>query len=68
MQRPPEIRAREYSLLVFSLALLVLVSPLRILWARDDSHWLLPFGIWFVVILLGAILGRGGAGRKRDEP
>ena len=55
MKRPSETRARELALLVFFLSLLLIASPLRLLWARDGTHWLVPFGLWLGVVLLGAL-------------
>jgi hypothetical protein len=55
MQRPSESRSRELSLLAFSIAMLLLASPLRLLWARDGTHWLVPFVLWFAVVALAAL-------------
>jgi len=55
---PPALRAREACLLVVGLALLVLVSPLRLLWAHDGSHWLVPFGLWLVILIFGGLATR----------
>jgi hypothetical protein len=44
--------------LVVGLALLVLVSPLRLLWAHDGSHWLVPFGLWLVILIFGGLATR----------
>lgn len=54
----PETRSKDLSALALGLALLLLASPLRLLWARDDSPWLLPFGLWAAVIFLGGLASR----------
>ncbi len=50
--------------LVFGAALLVLVSPLKLWWARPALGWMAPFILWLVLIVLGVWLNRS---RKRDE-
>ncbi len=63
MPRPAESRARELGVLAFAVSVLLLASPLRVLWARPDTHWLVPFGLW-----LGLVLLAGLAVRRRREP
>jgi hypothetical protein len=63
MQRPSESRARELSLLAFSVAMLLFASPLRLLWSRDGTHWLVPFFLWTSVVALAAF-----AAERRDAP
>jgi hypothetical protein len=40
---------------VFGLGLIVFASPGRTLWASSERHWLLPFVLWFALIVLGAL-------------
>jgi hypothetical protein len=39
-------------------ATLVLVSPLKVLWARPLLSWIAPFVLWGVIIACGAALAR----------
>ena len=64
-QSRSETRARELSLLAFGIAVLLVASPLRLLWARDGTHWLVPFGLWLGVVLLGALAAHR---REKDRP
>ena len=63
MPRPSETRARELGLLVFFLSILLIASPLRLLWERETTHWLVPFGLWLGIVLLGAL-----AAHRREAP
>ncbi|MBS2025586.1 MAG: hypothetical protein JST92_24575 [Deltaproteobacteria bacterium] len=49
-----EQRTKDLAVLALGCALVVLASPLRLLWMRDDSPWLLPFLVWGALIALGA--------------
>jgi hypothetical protein len=62
-----ETRARELSLLAFGVAVLLLASPLRLLWARDGTHWAIPFGLWLAVVVLGALAAHW-RDRRREDP
>jgi uncharacterized membrane protein len=62
-----ETRARELSLLAFGVAVLLLASPLRLLWARDGTHWVVPFGLWLGVVLLGALSAHWRDKRREDH-
>jgi uncharacterized membrane protein len=66
-QNRRETRARELSLLAFGIAVLLVASPLRLLWARDGTHWLVPFGLWLGVVLLGALAAHRRE-RKKGGP
>ncbi|MCB1877079.1 MAG: hypothetical protein KDH88_13980 [Chromatiales bacterium] len=44
--------------LLLLFALVLLASPVVQWWATDHSPWLLPFGIWGLIILLGAVVQR----------
>ncbi|HTE53905.1 MAG TPA: hypothetical protein VK698_23780 [Kofleriaceae bacterium] len=57
-------RSRALAWLGFGAAVLVLASPLKLLWARPVMGWMAPFLIWLALILLGAWLGRS---RGRDD-
>ena len=60
MSSRPDHRTRviEPALWVFGLAVLVFASRARMLWADGRHSWLWPFGLWALVILLGAIVNR----------
>lgn len=60
----PESRSKELLLLLLALSVLILASPLRALWARDDGSWLLPFVIWAGVTAAAALALRS----RRDPP
>lgn len=49
-------RARAASWLGFGGAALVLVSPLKLLWAQSGFGWLGLFAMWLVLICLSAWL------------
>lgn len=57
-------RSRALSWLGFGGALLLIVSPLKLLWARAGFGWMAPFAIWFGLIALSAWLSRH---RDRDD-
>ena len=57
----PSPRAR--AALVGTLAVLVLASPVRLLWAHTALGWLAPFVLWGAVLLLTAWVGRARGGR-----
>lgn len=46
---------KELAWLVFGGALVLLASPLRTLWARDDAPWVAPFGLWAVITVAAAL-------------
>ncbi len=50
--------ARDAGMLALAAGLLVLASPLRVLWLRDAGQWWLPFAIWGGVVALGALAAR----------
>jgi fatty acid desaturase len=52
-------RQRDKVILLFAFALFLLVSPLLVWWASDDSPWYLPYLLWLVIIVLAAWLQRG---------
>lgn len=52
------IRLRESALLLALFALFLFATPLTIWWASDRSHWLLPYALWLLLILLAAWLRR----------
>lgn len=43
-------------ILLFLFAILLLASPLKAVWAADDSPWYLPYLLWGVLIILAARL------------
>jgi len=52
------IRLRESALLLALFALFLFATPLTIWWASDRAHWLFPYALWLLVILLAAWLQR----------
>ncbi|HXX29893.1 MAG TPA: hypothetical protein VEJ89_04185 [Myxococcaceae bacterium] len=60
MATPPDPRARiaEPALWVFGVGVLVFATRARLVWADGAHGWLLPFGLWLALILLGAIVNR----------
>jgi methyl-accepting chemotaxis protein len=58
----PDPRGQEHAtdlvVIGFGLALLLLFTPLRELWARDHAPWWAPFAIWAGLVALGAWLIR----------
>jgi len=57
-------RSRAFAWLGFGAAVLLLVSPLKLWWARSSLGWMAPFLIWLVLIGLGGWLSRP---RGRDD-
>jgi len=51
-------RSKAVAWLGFGAALLILVSPLKLWWARPSLGWITPFLIWLAIIVLGAWRGR----------
>ncbi len=52
-------RQLDKVILLFAFALFLLVSPLLVWWASDDSPWYLPYLLWLVIIVLAAWLQLG---------
>lgn len=44
--------SRTRALLASALALLLLASPVRLLWAHASRGWWVPFAVWGGVLLL----------------
>ncbi len=66
MTLPPDRpRSSDVALLLFGVGLLIFVSPARVLWANPERHWLTPFALWLllIVVALGISLRR-----KRHDP
>ena len=57
-KNPDPIRLRESAFLLALFALFLFATPLTIWWASDGAHWLVPYMLWLLVILLGAWLSR----------
>lgn len=51
-------RQLDRVILLFVFALFLLVSPLLLWWASDNSPWYLPYVLWLVIIVLAAWLQR----------
>ncbi len=47
---------KESALLLTLLTLFLFASPFILWWATDESHWLLPYLLWLLVIGLAARL------------
>lgn len=54
----PRARIAEPALWVFGLGVLVFVSRARFFWADGARSWLVPFGLWLLLIVLGAVVNR----------
>ena len=51
---PDKSRAAEPALWAFAVSVVLLVGPVRSLWAAPERGWLAPFLLWLGVICLGA--------------
>ena len=51
--------------MLFAVGVLIFGSPARVLWANPERHWLTPFGLWLVLVLVAAAAARP---RKSDDP
>jgi hypothetical protein len=51
--RTPE--PRDVGMVAFAVALLVVATPLRMLWMSDAADWWLPFAVWGAIVALGAV-------------
>ena len=54
----PRPHVAEPSLWVFALGVLAFASGARLWWANGQHGWLWPFGLWALVIVLGAVVNR----------
>ncbi len=54
--------AGQLGLAAFAFGVLLLVSPLRLLWAREGAPWWAPFVAWAALIALSALVARGSGG------
>jgi hypothetical protein len=53
MTLPPDRpRSSDVALLLFGVGLLIFVSPARVLWANPVRHWLTPFALWLLLIVV----------------
>jgi hypothetical protein len=48
------LSSRQRSLLATAFAVLLVASPLRMIWAHPSRGWLAPFVAWVGLVLLGA--------------
>lgn len=64
VRREPSGPSPARVLVAFGVALAVLASPARLLWAHPTLPWFSPFVAWGAVILLGAWAGA----RPRRRP
>jgi len=66
MTLPPDRpRTSDVALMLFAVGVLIFVSAARILWASPERHWLTPFGLWLVLLL---VAGAAARTRKSDDP
>jgi len=54
----------EHTLLLALFAIFLFGSPLTLWWASDYNPWFLPYLLWLLVILIGALLS--GHYRRHD--
>ncbi|MCP3869410.1 MAG: UTP--glucose-1-phosphate uridylyltransferase [Gammaproteobacteria bacterium] len=54
--RPNPDQQNEFTLLLAMLALFLFSSPFTLWWASGDYPWFLPYLLWLLIILLGALL------------
>jgi hypothetical protein len=47
---------RAFAWVICGAAVLLLASPLKLVWARAEAGWIAPFVIWAVLIAAGAWL------------
>lgn len=52
-------RLRPLAWVTCGAAVVLLVSPLKLLWARSSLGWMAPFVLWGLLIFLGGWLARG---------
>jgi hypothetical protein len=52
-------RLRALAWVTCGAAVVLLVSPLKLLWARSSLGWMTPFVLWGILIVLGGYLARG---------
>ena len=57
-QQFPQGRTVELTVVVLLLSTVLLIDPLLSLWATASSHWLTPYAIWALIIVLGWLLQR----------
>ena len=65
MRQQDRNRQIEHVLIIAGVMLLLFTSPLTDWWARSGLGWLLPYGLWAVVILASAL---ASIRRRKDEP
>lgn len=56
--RPDPEQQNEHTLLLAFFGIFLFGSPLTLLWASDNNPWFLPYLLWLLVILIGALLSR----------
>ena len=58
---PVSKRGNDWVVALFVVALGVLLTPAVQLWAAPGVHWLMPYAVWAVLILLAYALHRRGS-------
>ena len=66
MTLPPDRpRTSDVALMLFGVGVLIFGSAARTLWANSERHWLTPFGLWLLLLVVAAAVART---RKSDDP
>jgi membrane protein implicated in regulation of membrane protease activity len=50
--------SHDGAVLALVAGVVVLATPLRVLWLRDGSPWWLPFAVWAGIVALAAVVAR----------
>lgn len=59
----PRPSSAEISLVLLGTSLILLASPLRLVWAQGS--WLAPFAVWLLLVVIAAVAARSA---PEDEP
>ncbi len=55
-------KLREYTVLLALLMLFLFATPLTVWWASSTHPWFLPYLLWLLVIILGAVISNRFSG------
>jgi len=58
MMQKPDRHSPEKSVLLALLAIFIFASPFTLWWGRSEAGWYIPYLLWLVIIVLGAIVAR----------
>ena len=56
MKQKSDRHSPEKSVLLALLVIFIFASPFTLWWGRSESGWLLPYLLWSLVIVLGAVV------------